>query len=461
MQKTRLWILLRTFNEEEQRAFRDFVASPYFNRRPETQRLLEALFPIKKEAPEKEAVFPKVFPGQPYHDPRLRQSMSFLYKLALEFLSIQALRHNQSESDRLCVADLRRRRLPDEGLRILEKTQSAQATQPLRNADYHDVQYKLVLESYRMVFEQQAPEHALGQLLSDQLDTAFLARKLWQTCFLWSHQTMYNTAYDFGLMPDIMRYLETKGLPDAPGVSIYYHCFRSLSAPENPDHFRQFIKTLMAHGDCFPDSELRDLYVLAVNFCIRQNNAGNTTYRQEQFDLYREGMVKGYFTSDGYLPHHTYLNAVTTALVVQAYGWAEQFTNEYRSMLPADYRKNLWHFNHARLAYARRQGGKALELLRDVDFRDVMLQLATRTLQLKIFYELGAFDLLESHLQAFQVFIRRKKDLSYHRNNYLNLIRLVRRRLEIPPLDRTAHQLWQAQVKQTAELAEREWLLQG
>jgi len=461
MEKTRLWILLRTFQEEEQRAFRDFVASPYFNRRPETQRLLEALLPMQKEAPDKKTVFPKVFPGQVYHDHRLRQTISFLYKLALEFLSIQAFRHNQTESSRLCVAALRQRQLNEEGRRILEKTLLDLSTQPFRNADHYDAQHKLVLESYHMGFEQPAQMHAVGQLLSDQLDTAFLARKLWQTCFLWSHQTMSNMAYDFGLLPDVLRYLETKGLPDAPGVSIYYHCFRSLSAPEHPGHFRVFINTLMEHGGCFPDDELRDLYVLAVNFCIRQNNAGNTTYRQEQFDLYCDGMEKGYFTSNGYLPHQTYLNAVTTALVVQAYDWAERFTDDYQNKLPAEYRKNLWRFNHARLAYARRQGGRALELLRDVDFRDVMLQLATRTLQLKIFYEIGAFDLLESHLQAFQAFIRRKKDLGYHRNNYLNLIRLVRRRLEIPSFDRLAHQSWQNQVEQTAELAEREWLLQG
>lgn len=444
---------------EERRRFRDFVASPYFNRRAETSRLLEALLPFHKEAPGKAFLFELVFPGTPYNDHRLRQTMSFLFKLLLEFLAYEAFKADEVEKGRSLGIALHKRQVADLGERVLANAQKRLHALPVRNADYHERAYQLGLASNRLAFDRVEPGTVAIQEISDQLDTAFLARKLWQACFLWSHQSVSNTAYHYGLLPQIMAYLEKTGIPDDPAIFTYYHCFKALSEPEEARHFERFLKIILENSAVFPDEELRDLFVLALNFCIRQNNAGNHAYHQAQFELYQKGMTKGYFISDGYLPRTTYLNAVTSALVVGAYHWAEQFTDDYRGQLQVGYRQALWRFNHARLAHARRNSGHALELLRGVDVRDLMLQLAVRTLQIKIFHELGAFDLLESHLQALHTFIRRKKNLGYHRNNYLNLIRLLRQRLELPPLDRSAKKSWLAQVEATGELAEREWLL--
>lgn len=444
---------------EERRRFRDFVASPYFNRRSETVRLLEALLPFHKDVPGKESLFEGVFPGTPYNDHRLRQAMSFLYQLLLDFLAYEAFKGDVVEKERQLGIALHKRRVADLGETVLANAQTLLHAFPARNVDFHECTYRLGLVSYRLAFDRVEPGAAVVQELSDQLDTAFLARKLWQACFLWSHQSVSNTAYHYGLLPQIMAFLEKNGLPEAPAIATYYHCFKALSEPEDASHFERFLNIILEKNSAFPDEELRDLYVLALNFCIRQNNAGNPAYHRAQFELYREGMAKGYFISEGYLPRTTYINAVTSALVVGAYDWAEQFTDQYRSQLQSGYRQALWRFNHARLAHARQNTGRALELLRAVDVRDRMLQLAVKTLQVKIFYEMGAFDLLESHLQALHTFIRRKKELGYHRSNYLNLIRLLRQRLELPPLDRSAKKSWLAQVEATGELAEREWLL--
>jgi len=89
-----------------------------------------------------------------------------------------------------------------------------------------------------------------------------------------------------------------------------------------------------------------------------------------------------------------------------------------------------------------------------------MLALAAKTIQLKIYYETDEYDLLESHLQAITAFIRRKKVMGYHRENYLNLVHFVRKRLELPPLDKQAKQIFREAVEQAKPLAEKEWLLE-
>ena len=56
------------------------------------------------------------------------------------------------------------------------------------------------------------------------------------------------------------------------------------------------------------------------------------------------------------------------------------------------------------------------------------------------------YCLTGSHLQALQTFINRKKSMGYHRLNYQNFIRLVRRLLELPPGDRTQSDALRRQI---------------
>ena len=50
---------------------------------------------------------------------------------------------------------------------------------------------------------------------------------------------------------------------------------------------------------------------------------------------------------------------------------------------------------------------------------------------LRIYFELGEYDALESLLDSFATYLRRQQDLGYHREHYRNLIHFVRRLLNI------------------------------
>ena len=100
-----------------------------------------------------------------------------------------------------------------------------------------------------------------------------------------------------------------------------------------------------------------------------------------------------------------------------------------------------------------------MQLLQKADYKDLLLSLAAKMLQLKIFYELTEFDLLESHLQAFGAFIRRKKALGYHRDNYQNTLHFTQKLLDTNRFDKAAWAALRAEIEATGALAEREWLL--
>ena len=463
MENTRLLHLLRTFSDAELRALKKFVRSPYFNQRREVIDLLDFLekpLKTKRPAPEKEQAFAAVFGKEQFDDHRIRMAMSFLFQLANQFLAVQDFLADTPQVRLRQATLLRQRKLPDQAGQARVDTTTALLGQPQRNADFQQQHYQFLLEKYRAEVEINPTGPLPLQELSHQLDRAFLSRKLWQSCFMLSHQTISNSRYDFGLLDAALSYLETAPALLDPSVAVYYCCYQSLTNPSDPAWFQRFKKILLQHSKLFSPDEMRDLYLLAINFCIRQYNAGNPDYLSEQFDFYRDGLAKQYFLSDGALSRYTYLNAATIGLVLHELDWTEQFIHEYRDYVKEPHRESLFSFNLARLEYQRRRLDTALKLLQKAEYKDLMLHLAAKTLQLKIFYELEEFDLLESHLQTLQTFIRRKKELGYHRENYLNTIRFARKLLETNLYDKNARKALRDEIEGTKAVAEKEWLLE-
>ena len=60
------------------------------------------------------------------------------------------------------------------------------------------------------------------QKVSDTLDTAYLTLKLRQTCLSLSHQAVYKTDYQFGLLPALLAHIESQNLLDIPAIAVYY-----------------------------------------------------------------------------------------------------------------------------------------------------------------------------------------------------------------------------------------------
>ena len=460
MKNTRLWQLLQTLSQEERQGLKKFAESPFFNQRPEASRLLDVLLLSLKKGratPGKEQVFQQVFDGRPFEDHRLRMAISFAYQLVRRYLTVQDFLEDEVQ---LAIREsevLRRRKLYALSRHCLDSARNALDGQTVRNADFFDQEYRLLLEECRLEMTRPSAQPEQLQALSEQLDKAFLSRKLWQNCVLLSHQNMAKSDFSPGLLDQVLDNLDE---PAVPAIAIYYRYYRALTQSENSAaHYQHFKAMLFEHGEIFSEEELRDLYLLAINFCIKQYNAGNQAFLREQLELYQRGLEHKYFLVAGELSAYTYLNVVTLALVLQELDWAGQFIEAYRTLLAPERQESFFSFNKARLEYAQRRLGNALQLLQKAEYKEVLLGLAAKTLQLKIYYELGEFDLLDAHLQSLKTYLYRKKVMGYHRENYINTIRFTLKLLEIKPYDQAAKTALRQVIEQTGAVAEKEWLL--
>jgi hypothetical protein len=408
---------------------------------------------------QKEEIFKRLYPGETFDDHRIRLVMSFLNKALEHYFTYQVIFENELFTKIRLAEAYRLRNLPAHFGRALRQLGQSHAGSNYRHADYHWSGYEIQLQGYLLTATTRRVTELNLQQIGDQLDLAFLALKLRQSCVALSHQSVFKASYDFGLLPEVLDFIERENLPYLPAIGVYYHCYFALTQPDVEGHFQQFKAKLYEHGHAFPASEIRDLYLLAINFCIQRYNQGNSRYLAEEFELYKSGLEKKILYVNGVLSRFTYQNVVTLGIVLEKFDWVEQFIKIYRDELEPRYREANFSFNIARLAYERGEFRQAIELLQKSDYDDLLLNLAAKTVLLKIYYETSEFSALESLLDAMSNFVRRKKKLSYHGENYLNLCRFVRRLLSIKPSDTLGLGNLRADVEKTPAVAERNWLV--
>ena len=185
------------------------------------------------------------------------------------------------------------------------------------------------MEQYQVISTEAPTDNLNLQTISDTIDISYLTLKLKQTCTLLSHQSVYKTDYEIGFLEEILTYIQTKNLLQIPAINVYYHCYFMLLQPDDENHFWTFKQLLFEHGRKFSDTEIRDLYTLTINICIRKVNAGNKSYFKEALDLYKEGLKQAYLLENGVLSRWAYFNIAAAGLQTGEYDWVDFFIKNY------------------------------------------------------------------------------------------------------------------------------------
>jgi len=462
MQNTLAYQLLRTFSKQDIREARKWLASPYHNQREDLLLLFEQLAAAAPEGQpfSREQAWAALHPNQTYDDQQLRLHLSYLYRCLEGFLQQREIEQAPWRQQHLLLAAYRKRGLDSHFQKAYRKLHKQQQAQTQRPPEYHLARYWLEQERY---LEEstlgRTREHNL-QEPEDQLTYAFISMKLRQGCLLLAHEAVYKASYHIALEEALLQLAGQPPYCGIPAVAVYCHCYRMLRFPEEDQYFTNFRSQLFQSIGAFPQAELRDLFLLAINFCIRKINQTAEGYLREALELYQKGLETEVLLENGALSRFTYNNAIGIALRLQELDWAERFLHHYRPCLEPGQQEAAFSLNAARLAFARRQYGQVLAHLQRADYRDLINNMVAKTLLMKAYYELGEWGLLESHLRSMRAFLRRKRHIGYHQQNFQHIIRYTQQLLALNPMDKEAAQRLREAIRNAEPLTEKGWLLE-
>lgn len=463
MKSFKILTFLQALDKEEIKLLEVFLQSPVANPHKDVWKLYRLLKPcLQREQAEidKLDLCRRLFPGEAVDLDKLYHVNSYLLKTAELFLVWQEQQQRRFSNGLLLAQAYEKKGLPEAASGRLDKLRQQHDKQPLRHSGYFFDEYRLQVAQFSRARKEGRTRPFNFEAMSDALDTAYFVEKLKNACIMLSHQALVNTQYSMGLLDTILAHADLERLLAKPAAAVYYHAFQALSFPEEDRHFLQLKQLLVDCGALFPSAELRDIYLLAINFCIRRINNGQQAYVGEVFDLYQTGLENGAFLEDGVLSRWTYNNIVIAGLKLRQYDWVYQFIHQYKDMLPHNHREGSLNFNLAKYYYETGDYARAMPLLRQMEYDDVLHNLGAKVLLAKMYYELEEWAALDNLLSSTVIYIRRKKVLGYHRENYLHIAQLMDKMTRINWLDKREAGLFRQKVLDTPVLTERQWFLE-
>ncbi|MBK8705451.1 MAG: hypothetical protein IPN33_19075 [Saprospiraceae bacterium] len=464
MENSYLIAVLKSLNKKEQRELRKWLDSPVHNQREDVALLFDYLTTgdhlDNEKYLRKEKIYAKIFGAEPMDDAKLRQTVHFLTKAVEEYLIVQDLVEDELHS-RITLAGVYRKRKLDKPMqRALKNAQEAITAFPYRDDQYFRNDYLFQLELYTSMEGKQRTTQMNLQEVSDALELTFIIEKLRQTCRMLSHQAVYKAGYDTGLLEAVLDYVEQHNKLAVPAIAIYYYIYRANLQKDNPQHFEQLKQQIQQHGQVFPHSELREIYLMALNYCIGKMNAGETAFVREAFELYRRGFEMGILIENQIVSRWTFLNVILIGLRLKEFAWAGTFIKQYQQFLEPRYRENFVHYCQARLLYEQKKYKEAQRLLVQVEYDDMLINLNAKSMLLKMFYEEEELDALESLLESMRTYLQRKEVIGYHKANYQNIIRYTKKLLRVTPRNKEQKEKLRQEIQHANPLTEKEWLLE-
>jgi len=462
MLKSNLIKLIRTLNKQETRELSLFIHSVHHSKRKEVIAIFNYIMEVLDKSPislNKASISKKLFPSQIYDEKKIRYLISFLNKTVERFLINKELERDELQARIYLLQAYRRKGISKSFYKSIKQTETIVEKIPYRNDEFYEKAYQIEYEKYSFSVntERNAPRNL--QELNNMMDVSYVSKKLRLSCISLAHQSVYKVDYDKGLLNSIIQNMEKSTFLTYPIIALYYYYLKAFASTSDPHYYEKFRMQLEKYAHLIPQNELRNIYVLAINYCIKQFNLGNEKYLREVFELYQFSLKNDLLFENGVLSHFAFKNIVGIGLRLEEYDWVNSFIQNYQLALHAKYRTNYVDYNTAKLWYAQKRYKDAMLKLIKVEYDDLFLNLDAKVLLLKIYYELKEFDVLESHINSFQKYVQRKKLISYHQKNYLNIILFTKKLVELNPYNTKEKTNLRVKILATKALAERDWLI--
>jgi hypothetical protein len=161
-------------------------------------------------------------------------------------------------------------------------------------------------------------------------------------------------------------------------------------------------------------------YTELYHYYKLKQSEGKKEFGRKSF-LLMNGMLekKIPLQKNGSMTAQAYINIAASALRENEIAWAEKFINDYKKLVPEEQRENAHLYNYAVLYYIKgtKSQGKtraknfvrALDYISRVKSEDFYYMTRIKNLLIKIYYELGEFDLTLYLIHSYKTYLSKTK----------------------------------------------------
>lgn len=472
MNNSSLIKLLQSFSKKEIIELREFLASPFFNKRQSVIKLFNIISKyhpeFRSEMISKEKVFEKLFPGKKYNDNLYRVLTHHLTELTKEYLSYSGFRKNSQEVSFHLSKEL----LDKKQFKLLEKSMEKSFSDleedDLEAHEYYFFKFRFEFEKMNYLFTassgvfEKIIDKTNPETVFKELTNFYLIKSMVMYLNMLTIRLMYNKELRVETFQKVIANITIEDYDDIPVIKLYYSLIKMITNSEDESHFFKVKEIMLLNKKKINRFDIIGAYVTLNNYCTKKIHEGNTKFEKHKFEIYKEELIeKTYLMSDGYMSPTFYRNVVSSALTLKEYDWVLDFINVYKEQLHQEYSENYYLFCMANYEFSLKNYESALEYNARIIYDELYLKLNSKTLQLQLLYELGMDESFLSALESFRHFISNNKLIPKSRKIfYTNFYKSINRLFKIKNKnDISETSSLKSETSNTQNISNKEWLL--
>ena len=463
MEKTKCFQLFISLHKEEKTAFKKWIHSPIANQHDDVTAVFEYLFSKKylnSNIVQKEKIFAQLYPTRNYDDLRFRHVLSNCTKCIENFMSFYQFQLDENVTNLYLLKSLEKHQHDKYANALLQQQNEILKNNSIQNSDVVLSAIELQKINFNIHSKNIRDKPFNIQAIADLLHQYTQTEILKFACLAITHQQISTTNYSFPLLDSILKATEENIETVSLANKIYFLIYKSLTENKNDALIFSLKEILITATIHFESNELRDIYLLTINQCIKKLNSGKKEFAFVAYELYQQLMAADLLIQNNELDRFAFTNIVFTGLIVKQFEAIEIFIQKNAIFLPSEYRETIVSIATARLYYTQQLYDKAVKVILQTEFKDFLMSLSARLLLTKIYIETKDFDVAENHISVFKKYIRRQKNIGYHKARVLRFLVLCEQLIVVVNATKKQRKLFQLQLINDNSLMEKEWLLE-
>ena len=436
MTESKLINLLKTFTKKEMKDFRKFISSPYFasgrNLKP-LYNLLKKYYPdFKPAAFTEEKLFAKLYPGKRYEGKKSSHALSVIisemYVMAEKFLQAERYFNTNVYKDILLLLELENRELLGHFEISSVKILKADESQPKNPSSLlKKLLFNLAKERagrqkntatvYSYNQNVIAAEESLIIYFLSKLSNIMLMRKMNYIKEEPKNELveLFHSHFDYEKFSEELLNTKNDG-----NFLVQMHIYASRLDFDYNDivSYEALKKMIYAHKNNLTAEYFWLFSHSLINCSLFQNRGDVNYYKNDYLDLYDALLKKSIEEKNFRLLSRDLLlikgiyNYAKICVKINRLERLEKFIKDYSKYFFEPIKKDSIYFSEGYLEFARGNFKKALELLSKTNFAMPMLFKEIKIIKMKICYELGYYDLLDSEIDAYRHFLVSTKEIN-------------------------------------------------
>lgn len=412
----KFYISLSSLSTIELNSFIRYSKSNFLNKKKEITFTIE-LFKKNKEKfftflNKEQILFKKVFPNEKTFD-RIRLKDLFHYSINLfeDFVVFYVSKTDDEQKLSILSKFYAKKNMQKEALAINTKLFKIVKKYKLNYKNYYKL-FKLDMNRFEILlndFNYETFQYA--EKANELLDKYYFLEKLRITQELRSDSIMSSRKYKISFLNEIKNEIKVNEKINKKLLFKIYSITSDLYEGVFDKETYFILKKLVLKNIEKFDFFTRKMVFSDINnyLSILYNKIGDSSLFVEVFENYKNQIHYKTIIINNKIADADFSPIINISLALKEFDWTNKFIDKYSKNIQ---NKDLVLLNRAQILYVQKDYDKALETLRDVEPKTPLVNYELKAIYAKILYLTNEIDLLDSHLNAFELYIRRQKNIS-------------------------------------------------